>query len=346
MSVPTPGNFDCARLQEIKLRMSAIASPNDLKDSEYVPDIAPLKMVQEIQTMRFTDLLDPTKDNTVKGVWMDDCDEEEPEDCTEACEIEGSEIGTQCKDYELDVCFEKTFSVSERKFRQLGPSVSFDEEVAINLAKKLKLMDEGWARRVVGALDSVAGLNLNTSPYTVGATSTAIPATAWNPDLFGYFAVTRNRNKLPNMRLLLGGLMEQYFWKVANETSTGEGQNNARKVGSLGSVFTDSFLTEDVVGQKAAFLVSPSAIAIATKAYFTPYGSGREEVAAGNKHIMYTITSPNSGITYDVTYQVKCVTTNGTQDWIHTWRISTKGAVLTNGRFCQAKTGVLKFLCA
>lgn len=347
MSSPTGGNFDCARLQEIKVSVDALVDPNDVKNAEYIPDIAPLQMVKEISTARFPDLEDPAKDNSYKAIWMDDCDDTEPADCTESCEISGDSIGTVCKPYELDVCFEKSYSVSERKFRELGPSVSMDQEIAIGLAKKLKLMDEEWARRTVATMQSMAGTNLNTSPYTVSASSTAIPATAWNPDLFGYFQATARRNKLPNMKLLLGGLMEQYFWKVGTETSTGEGQNNARKVQTLGKVYSDSFVTEEVVGSKAAFLVAPSALAVVTKAYFQPYGSGREEVASGNKQIMYTLVSPNSGIRYDVTYQIKCITSGGVKDWVHTWQIKTKGAVLTSPVFCNtSRTGVLEFLCA
>jgi hypothetical protein len=347
MSSPTGGNFDCARLQEIKVPLAALVDPNDVKNAEYIPDIAPLKMVQEISTARFPDLEDPTKNNSYKAIWMDDCDDTQPTDCTESCEISGSSIGTVCKNYELDVCFEKSYTVSEMKFRELGSSVNMDQEIAIGLAKKLKLMDEEWARRTVSALDSMSGTNLNTSPYTVSSDSTAIPATAWNPDLFGYFAVTKNRNKLPNMKLLLGGLMEQTLWSVSMQGTDPTGASAARKIGSLGTVYSDSFLTEDVLEHKAAFLVAPSALAVVTKAYFKPYGAGREEVASGNKQIMYTITSPNSGIVYDVTYQVKCITSGGIKDWEHTWQLKSKGAVLTSPVFCNtSRTGVLQFVCA
>jgi len=346
MSQPTAGNFDCARLQEIKVRVDSLVTPNDVKNAEYIPDIAPLQMVKEIQTAQFPDLEDPTKDNTVKAVWMDDCDSAEPDDCAEGCEIDGNEIGTVCKDYELTDCFEKSFSVSERKFRAMGNTVSFDEQVAISLAKKIKLMDEEWARRTVSAMDSMVGENLNTAPYTVSSTHTSIPPTAWNADLFSYFAVTKARNKMPNMRLVLGGLMEQQLLKIEQEAGTEMGAANARKVASLGKVYTDMFVTEELLGHKAAYLIAPSALAVVTKAYNTPYGAGREEIASGNKQIHYTITSPNSGIRYDVIYQVKCVSTSGAQDWVHTWMLRTKGAVLTSPVFCNAdRTGVLKFRC-
>lgn len=344
MSSPTAGNFDCARLQEIKVRLDSLINPNDVKAAEYIPDVAPLTMLQQIQTAQFPDLQDPAKDKTVKAIWMDDCDDAEPSNCSgDDCSISGSEIGTVCKEYALDQCFEKSFMVSEEKFRLLGDTVSFDEQVTISLAKKIKLMDEGWARRSVSAMDALAGTNLNTAPYTVSSTSTAIPSTAWNADLFGYFAVTKSRNKLPNMKLLLGGLMEQAFWKIGMETSNPDGQAAARKIGALGTVYTDPFIVEDVLSAKAAFLVSPSALAVVTKARYSRYGSGREEVANGYKTIYYTITSPTTKIVYDVIYQLKCVS----GDWQHHWELKSRGAVLSNAVFCNtSRTGVLKFLCA
>lgn len=344
MSSPSAGNFDCARLQEIKVRLSAMINPNEVQDAEYIPDIAALQMIKEIQTINFLDLTDPTKDNTVKAVWMDDCDDAQPEDCTgDECSISGDQIGTVCKEYDLDQCFHKSFSVSERKFRTLGPTVSQDEEVAKNLAKKLKLMDEHWSRLGVQALDSLAlGATNKYTKYTVSGGVTTIPAAAWTPDLFNYFAVTRSRNKMPNMKLFLGGLMEESLLKAELESSTEVGAANVRKLRQLGKVYSDSFLTADAIGETAAFLVSPSALGIATKAYYSVDGAGREEIADGKKTIYYTITSPNSGIVYDVIYQRECVG----NDWINTWDILTKGAVLTNAVFCDTdRTGALKFVC-
>lgn len=347
MSTPTAGNFDCARLQEIKTDLASLYSPkNELHDPDLIADVAPLKMIMDIQTVKITALEDPTKDHMVKGTFMIDCDEEAPTDCTETCEIDGPEIGTLCKDYELDLCFQKSFSVFERKFRTLGNEVNQNMEVAVNLGRKLKLMDEHYAGLAVSALDSMSGLNLYSGEYTVAADATTIPAAAWNPDLFPYFAVAKSRNRLPSMKLLLGGLMERALVKAELESETEAGRANIRKIKSLGNVYTDSFVTEAKLGYKAAFLVSPSALGVATKAYHSPYGAGREEIADGNKQVLYTITSPNTGIVYDVTYQVSCVVVNGLKDWKHTWEIKTKGGFLTSPSFCNTnRTGVLQFKC-
>lgn len=345
MSQPTAGNFDCARLQEHKVRLAALVNPNEVKAAQYIPDWAPLKMLQSIQTVKFPDLLDPTKDNTYKAIWMDNCSDATPEDCDgDDCTISGPQIGTECKDFELTTCKQSEgFTVTEKKFRHLGNTVDMDEEITVNMAVQVKQLDEFWARQVVSTLQSMAGVNLNTSPYTVGADFTSIPATAWNPDLWGYFAVTKSRNKMPGMRLFLGGLMEQAFWNIAMSTSDPTGASAARKVNSLGEVFTDSFVTEDVLGKKAAFLVSPSALGIATKAYNTPYGAGLTVPVTGGAHqTRYTIKSPTTGIVYDAYYQFIC---EG-NDLHHTWQLRTKGDVLTNAVFCNAsRTGVLEFDC-
>lgn len=345
MSSPSAGNFDCARLQEIKVPLSALITPNEVKDAEYIPDVAPVKMLKAIQTFKDQGLSNPEKDTVIKGVWMDDCDSDDPdEEDSENCDITGAEIGTVCKDYELTTKFHKSFSVSDAKFRILGNTVSQNQEVAINLAKKLKLMDEYWAKKIVGTMDAMSGTNLNTAPYTVSSNFTTVPATAWDPNLFGYFLATKNRNKMSNMVLSLGGVMEQALWKVGMETSDPTGGSAARKVASLGTVYSDSFITESVLGYKAAFLVSPSALALVTKARYANNGAGVEEIANGNKHIYYTITSPNTGIMYDVIYQRECGA-NG--NWVNTWDIRTFGDVLTNAVFCNtSRTGVLQFKCA
>ena len=347
MSAPTSGNFDCARLQEIKAKLNSAFVNNGVVDADMTADVASLRMAQDIQTATFTPLQDPNKDNFVKLVWLDNCSEDAAEECsTDECAIDGVEGGTQCADYELDICLESPgFKVTEKKFRGMGNTIDMDMEVARMLARELQKMDQGLANTWVSKLDSWGGENLNTSPYTVSSTSTAIPAAAWNPDVFGYLSVTRMRNKMPNMKLLLGGLMEQYFWKIANETSTGEGQNNARKVGSLGTVYSDMFTIESELGSKAAFLINPDSIAFVTKAYYSPYGSGRVVPISGGGHqTLYTIRSlALPGVVYDVIYQEVC---EG-NDIVHTWKLKVKAGMFLNPTGCNTdRTGVLKFLCA
>jgi hypothetical protein len=347
MSAPTSGNFDCARLQEIKANLSTMFVNDGVLNADLQADVAPLQAIIDMQTASFTPLEDPMKDNTVKAVWFDNCGNDAVEDCnTDECAIDGVEGGTQCAEYELDICLESPgFKVTEKKFRSLGNTISQNQEISRMLARELQKMDQAVANRSVSFLNASVGENLNNSPYAPSSGYTNIPATAWNPDIFGYFEATRRRNKLPNMRLILGGLMEQYLWKIGMETSTGEGQNNARKVGSLGTVYTDSFTTEDVLTYKAAFLVNPDSVGFVSKAYHTPYGAGRVvPIDGGGNQTLYTVRSlAIPSITYDVIYQVKCIG----NDIVHIWKLKFKGGFFLNPTGCNTdRTGVLEFRCA
>lgn len=346
MSAPTSGNFDCARLQEQKLKLSQAFVNNGVVDADLMADVAPLQMIRSIQTARFPVLQDPQKDNSVKLVWLDNCADTTADECsTDECAIDGVEGGTQCADYTLDICLESPgIVVTEKKFREMGSTIDMDLEVARMLAREMQGMDQALANQSISKLDSWAGENLNTSPYTVSGNTTTIPAAAWNPDLFGYFAVTRQRNKLPNMKLLLGGLMEQYLWKVQYEASTPEGQAAARKVGALGQVYSDMFTTEAQLGSKAAFLVNPDSVAFVSKAYHAPYGAGRTIYpSGGGKQILYTINSlALPGVVYDVIYQEIC----DSNDVKHTWKLKVKAGLFLNPTGCNTdRTGVLKFVC-
>lgn len=347
MSAQTPGNFDCALIQEVKRRSEDLFNPLS-PNPDYVADVAPIQMIREIQTARFTDLEDPAKDNTVKIIFMDKCGVEAPTDCNiaETCDIDGVEAGTNCADYDLNICKRSPgFKLTELKYRQLGDTVSWEQEMALNLVAEKKVMDELLSEAVVSFLDANSGVNLNGSPYTVGGDgNTTIPAPAWNADLFPYFAVTRQRNKMPKMSLLLGGLMEQALVKIETESNTPEGQSAVRKTRLLGKVFSDMFVTESVLSRKAAFLVHPDVVGFAHKAYYKPYGAGKKRVAAGNEQVLSTVESDNlPGVFYDMIMQQSCV--NGDTVW--TGQLFFKGAIhLAPTRCNNSRTGILQFGCA
>ena len=345
MSAPVEGAFTCAALQEIKaLADKKFAPDGGVRAAEYVADVEPILMIQEIQTAQFQELADPNKDNTVRVIYMDDCDTDAPEACDTDCDVDGPEIGLQCQDYELDLCFQKSFSVKERKYRGLQ-NVTMEEEISTNLLKKMKLLDEEVARYAVSRLNSWVGVNANTSPYPVSGTNTVIPSTAWNEDLFGYFYHTMKLNRMPNMKLFLGGLMNQTIWKIQMGASTPEGAVAARKIGSLGKVYTDLFITESELSTKKAFLVNPSSVAFVSKAYFSPYGAGRPMNGSnGARQIWYTMPSYNiPGVVYDVVYQEECAS----NDVKHSWKITFNGGLFRNPNGCSDnRTGVLGFTCA
>ena len=342
MSTTTAGYFDCGKLLEVKAKVQEIFAGEGVIKSEYVVDVEPIQAIKENQTADFTILENPEKDREVKVMWLDDCDDTDPEDCTDMCSIDGEEIGDNCQNYALTECFEKAFTVSERKFRT--SNWTKEEVVARAMLKKMKLMDEFWAAKGIAFLDASAGVNSYPGQYTVSGSATYIPAAAWNPDIFGYIDTVLWKNKLQAGKMLSGTLLKQYMWKVGMEVGNPTGAAEQAKMTSFGVPYFDRRL-DDILGEKALFMWDPNATAFVTKAENEAYGpEGRVvDTESGPRVRMMTIESQNlPGITYDLFYQEVCA--NG--DVTHKWKIRTKGDLFLSPLGCSNdRTGVLKFVC-
>jgi hypothetical protein len=341
MSTTTAGNFDCSKLLEIKAKVSEIWN-DGIINAEYIPDVEPALAILSGQTAQLQVLENPEKDRELKVYWVDDCDDTDPEDCTDQCTIDGDEIGDNCVNYELTECFEKSFSVTEEMFRT--SLLTQEEVVARALLKKMKLMDEFWAAKAIAFLNASAGVNKFTDgQYTVVGSETYIPAVAWNPDLFGYFDTALWINKLTTGKMLSGTLLKQYMWKVGMETSDPTGASNQAKMTSFGVPYFDRRM-DTILGEKALFMFNPNSVAMATKARHAAYGpAGREIYTADGPQRWYTIPSNSlPGVVYDVAYQEKCANS----DVKHVWKIKTRGDIFLNPLGCDNdRTGVLKFVC-
>lgn len=340
------GDFTPNVLQDAIRRSDEIFNPEN-PNPDYVADVAPIKMIMDIQTAKFPDLTDPRKDKTVTAVWTKKCDVEVEDEFTQSglCNITGVEAGSDSFDFTLDINKQSPgFSLSENKFRTLGDTLTWEEELAINLTAEGKAMDEILSATAANKLDQWAGTNQYTSLYSQSSGDTLIPANAWNFDLFAYFNLVRKKNKFPKMRLLLGGVLELAFEKLAPESATENGGANMRKSQILGPVYQDLFTIEAELGGKRAFLVNPDSVGFAHKARHSIYpAQGKEEVAAGNKQILTTFQSKNiPGVTYDLILQRTC--TSG--DWITTGKLFFHGGMHLAPRPCNNdRSGVLAFRC-
>lgn len=338
MSAPTPGNFACAELQEISAAMDSIMS-DDIRMSEYKADAVPAQMVLENQTARFAALEDPEKDRTMKAYWVDDCDQEDPADCSDDCIINGDEAGSSCKTFELDKCFYKELKVTDKQFRT--SNLTWEQVVAVQLLKKMRIMDEYIAKLTVAEFELNLGVNAySDGQFPVSGTVTNIPASAWNGDLFGYFDAAKQINKIGNSAMLLAGRnLQQFYWKAEKELGDAAASNRA-KLSSM-KTYMDLFTMQTVnPSQKAAYIINPNSIAIAHKTYYT----STPVVKQNPWRQQYKVPSYSlPGIEYDVIYTEKC----NSNDTSRHWRITFTGAILTNPVGCNStRTGFLKFLCA
>lgn len=342
MSQTTPGTFDCAKMLEVKAKVVEIFNGEGVIKAEYVPDVEPALAILQNQTANFEVLANPEKDREVKVYWPDDCDDTDPTDCTDQCSIDGDEIGDNCANYALTECFEKSFSVTEERFRT--SLHSREEVVARAMLKKMKLMDEFWAAKALAFLDASAGVNAFEGQYTVSGNATYIPAAAWNPDVFGYIDTVLWMNKLQGGKMLSGTLLKQYMWKVGMETSNPTGAAEQAKMTSFGVPYFDRRM-DTILGEKALFLFDPNSTALVTKARHAAYGpEGRKvDTADGPGILMMTQDSMNlPGVVYDLYYQEVCAN----DDITHKWKLKTRGDLFLNPLGCSNdRTGVLKFVC-
>jgi hypothetical protein len=342
MSVTVPGTFDCGKLLEVKAKVAEIFNGEGVISKEYIPDVEPALAILSSQTANFEVLAQPEKDREVKVYWLDDCDDEDPVDCTDQCSIDGEEIGDQCANYALSECFEKTFTVTEERFRT--SLWSREEVVARAMLKKMKLMDEYWAAKAIAFLDASSGINKFAGQYTVSGSTTYVPAVAWNPDIFGYIDTALWMNKLSGGKMLSGTLLKQYMWKVGMETSDPTGASAQAKMTSFGVPYFDRRL-DTILGEKALFLWDPNAAALVTKARHEAYGpEGRKvDTDSGPQVHMMTIDSNSlPGVVYDLYYQEVCAA----NDITHKWKLKTRGDIFLNPQGCDTdRTGVLKFVC-
>lgn len=347
MSSPTPGNFDCSKLQEVKARANELFT-DDVRKAEYMPESDTAQLILNNQTARLEVLKNPEKDYDLKAYWVDDCDDDDPDTCDKECEIDGEQIGDICRNYALTDCIQKSFSITSEQFRTslLTP----EEVVATALNKKLLLMDRMISKSAIAFLDANSGVNAYPGEHTIVGDHTAVNPASMNPDFFGYLARVRAQNKLPQMKVLDSGTLYRSFWKAQMEASNPTGAAELRKMGAFGDPTFDLFQLEPVVGAPVTFLFNPNSVAIATRARFlnasSTYGLGGQNLIAGGFETNWSVVkSPTlKNVWYDLIYQKKCI---AGRDIEHVWQLEVDYGVFLNPLGCDnGRTGILQFRCA
>lgn len=344
MSVIVPGNFDCSKLLEVKAKVDEIWNGEGVINAEYITTVDTIQQLRSGQTARLEVLENPEKDRELKVYWPDDCDEDDPEDCGDACEMGGDPIGDRCQNYVFTECFEKKFSLTTELFRT--SHLTKEEVRARALLKKMKLMDEFWNKKAIAFLNASGGVNSFAGQFAVSGSTTYIPAYAWNPDVFGYMNQVIRKNKLGAMgKMASGDLLYQYYWKVGMEQTNPNGDAEFRKMNSMGVPSFDISM-DDILAEKALFLFKGSSVAFGTKARHLEYGSEGKWVdgSGGNPRTFRNTIPSNSlpGVVYDLYYSEVCLN----DDIVENWKIKTRGDIFLNPLGCDNnRTGVLKFVC-
>lgn len=345
MSAPIIGDFSCAALQQIKMKADQVFA-DDVRQADYVADVEPLMAIMSNQTAQFAALQDPKKDNSINIWWLDDCDTEDPVDCTSDCEVTGEPIGSSCQEYQITTCFEKTLSITEKQFRT-SLITDYNEVVAVEMLKKLLILDNYWSKRAVSFLDISSGINAYPNLFTNSGNITYIPAPYWNPDLFAYLELVQKKNRLSTSVALSGTALWSHYWKMQNEVTNPDGAANKKKMSKIDPYFdTAPESMDEILGEKAVFLWNKNSVAFVPKNY---YSATPVEVKTNNVYQKrFSIKSKNiSGLSYDVIYTANCIAgDDGRGDIEHLWKITSYGEFFLNPLGCTPdRTGVLQLRC-
>lgn len=330
------GSFSCAQLAEVQLKADNMWADAAYK-KDFIADVEALSAIRTEQTVRFPDLETPTKDNTIRIAWIKDCDET-IENCGTECTVGGAEAEAACDTHALTLCKKVGFTVDEKTFRT--SMFSKEEVIAVQMMRKMKLLDEYLAEIAVQRLESFKGVNTYTGGKgTVAGFETSINPAYWNASLFSYFALVMKKNKFSDAFLLNGDNLFEAGWNAEKNAQNADMKDQLLKMKSL-RAYWDVFNVDSVLSpDKASFLIDRNAVAFASKAYWptNPIDFG------ANVGLKYQVESKNlPGVFYDVTYKVTC----SGDDIKHNWSIQVKADIFRNPVGCNINnTGVLKFLC-
>lgn len=332
------GDFSCADLLKVQVAVDRIWADNQMAQ-DYIPQVGVLTAIRTEQTVTLVEIEDPMKDKTLKIYWAADCDDADPEDCDDDCIVGGDEAEAQCKEYALDICKRKGFTVPDKRFRT--SQLSKEEVVAKLLAKKMKILEEYLARTTVAKLNSFAGVNQYNEGEGVvtGSGDTYIAASYWNEDLYGYFAQVIIMNKFNNAFMIHGRNLHRMSWLAQYNNLNDNQKDQLAKLNSIRS-YWDMFNVDGVNSpDKISYMITKGAVAFANKAYYpttpvTYVGAGLTQYSIESKAL--------PGVMFDVVYTTTCVN----NQLKHHWTIYVHAGIFLNPFGCNEDiTGVLRFIC-
>lgn len=291
---------------DIKLKAEEVWADSQNQTEQYTAEcesIRALAMQQKDRTQIITQLEDPNlEDDTVRILWVDNCDDAEDFDTQDVCDFSGPEPVLDYKDYSLAKSNGIAFAIDENKLRK--SMYSLDELAAIELNNKMKQLDELVNRQSLLFLSANAGYNKHPESYTFNATTLEVPTSDYTEDLYIKMITDARHNLMKDAFVIDNGALFKYHVKADLERGNGEGDGAFRKKEYFNTYFDLVGFAESAISD-TSFLVSPSAYAFASRAY-NPTAPVEVNPKSGWQQ-RFSIPSNNvPGLVYDVYYVYEC----------------------------------------
>lgn len=331
------GDFSPSALLAIKLKAESMWADSRLAQ-DFKAHAEAAVAVKTNSSARFSELTNPDKDNQVIVNFINPC-AIAVEDCQSDCDLNGNELETGGKTYELDLCKEVNFSVDAEKMRT--NSFTVEEVAARGLAQAIKSLDEWWAQQVLVKLKAFSGINVSPDPYTYAAGTTTVPAASYNLDLIVEMERDAMMNKLSSPFYIDNGSLYSVVRNAQINAGNADGKGNAVRADLLNMYFDHwnfgpAGLTEDT------FAVSSSAVAFVTK---NRHSDAPQLIGGTVQQTRYTVpSSVIPGVKYDVFYSLKCITNaSGKASIYHSWKVKTIGGIFLNPEGCPVTVSAVEY---
>jgi hypothetical protein len=342
------GDFSPSQINKILLKAESMWTNSQLANSQ-VPHAEAAQALIANQTARITALEDKEKDNVVKINWVNTC-AVTVQDCTTNCELTGPQAETGSKEYTLDLCKEVTFSVDAEKLRT--NTYSYDEVVAPLLNTALNKLDEYVAQQTLVKLKAYSGVNAAPEPWTYNTTTgtTDVPNVDWNLSMVAHLLNQADLNNMDNPYFIESGSLWIPWTNAMFNAGNFDGKGDLARMQALNGRFyfdrrnfAKAGITEDM------FMVNPGAVALANK---TRNPENPTEFGGKVAQTRWTIASRSlPGVSYDVFYQLSCITVSGKEHLIHTFKIQVLMGIFLNPEGCPitinsvvySPTGVISY---
>lgn len=323
------GDFSATQLTAITLKAQEMWAKNPGQTPP--PNVATVNAVKANQNARLADLEEKDKDKQVKITWVNSC-ALAVSDCTPDCEITGPELESDAVTYDLDLCKEVRFSVNETKLRT--NTLTFDELAAPGLSAAIASLDNWYNSQMLLHLKTFAGVNGIPAPWTYAAGTTTIPAASYNRSIVANVIYQAMRNGFTNPFFINNGDLYVDWLNAQLDARNAAGAGDAARVAELSRMTFDlqGFFTAGLT--ESLFMVNPGAVAMATKARNPNVPKIMKDVT------LYTVPSRAiPGVVYDAFYQLTC-SVNGTEsEYIHSWKLKTRGGIFLNPNQCPITIG-------
>lgn len=331
------GDFSPSQL--VKSQMTADKMfADDMMKADFEANVDTWKAIKKEQNANVTILTDPKKDRDVTLHWINLCGEEAVDCDGDDCDLEGVELGTDSKDYKLELCKQFKFTVDEMTFR--SNDYSMEQVVAKGLLKGDKILSEAITKSGIARIESFKGTNTLTNGLgTINPTTTEtdIPSSDWNERLFAYLYRAGIMNQFSNPFLLSGSNLfeDRLVTMLAQANSEGKG---AAALYKMMRTYFDLF-NIDVMNDPSlkSYMINRGSVAFASKVY---YGAKPTQyIGAGQ--MRWSIPSRNlDGHRIDIYYTNRC----SGDTMKHDFKMKVHYDYFLNPTGCDAgRTGVLAF---